>query len=93
MATGLSAEALLQLIDRPGCAAQPGTLHLIATPIGNLGDLTLRSARLLADVDLDRAADPVGPAWQADSPVALFNDVFQCGRIVCLSVALGTEGP
>ena len=35
----------------------PGTLHIVATPVGNLGDLSDRAKQTLADVDLVVAED------------------------------------
>lgn len=43
--------------SHPGTARAPGTLHVVATPIGNLGDLSARALETLKSVDAVCAED------------------------------------
>jgi len=71
-------------------ATKPGTLYVVATPIGNLGDLSARAREVLAAVDAICAEDtrhtqPLLTAFGIDKPlVALHehNETEQAAKMV-----------
>jgi 16S rRNA (cytidine1402-2'-O)-methyltransferase len=70
------------------------TLYLVATPIGNLEDVTLRALRLLAEVSLIAAEDTrvtgkLLRRYEITTPMVSFHEYSDQGRIDALIKELG----
>jgi 16S rRNA (cytidine1402-2'-O)-methyltransferase len=72
-----------------------GSLYLIATPIGNLEDITLRALRLLREVDLIAAEDTRRTGrllahYEIETPQISYHDHNKLTRLETILKALGT---
>ncbi len=75
----------------------PGTLYIIATPIGNLEDITLRALRLLKEADLVAAEDTrhtrmLLTHFGIDTPLIAYHQHSEAGRTDNLVRRLAEEG-
>lgn len=75
----------------------PGTLYIIATPIGNLEDITLRALRLLKEVDLVAAEDTrhtrmLLTHFGIDTPLIAYHQHSEAGRTESLVRQMADDG-
>ena len=75
----------------------PGTLYIIATPIGNLEDITLRALRLLKEADLVAAEDTrhtrmLLTHFGIDTPLIAYHQHSEAGRTDNLVQRMAEEG-
>ena len=74
-----------------------GTLYVIATPIGNLEDITLRALRLLREADLVAAEDTrhtrkLLAHFEIGTPLIAYHQHSEAGRVGNLIHRLSEEG-
>ncbi len=75
----------------------PGTLYLVATPIGNLEDITLRALRLLREADVVAAEDTrhtrgLLSHFEIATPLIAYHQHSEAGRTENLIRRLAEEG-
>lgn len=75
----------------------PGTLYIVATPIGNLEDITLRALRILREADLVAAEDTrhtlkLLSHFQITTPLIAYHQHSDAGRTENLIRRLAEEG-
>jgi len=75
----------------------PGTLYIVATPIGNLEDITLRALRLLKEADLVAAEDTrhtrmLLSHFGIDTPLLAYHQHSDAGRTDNLVRRMAEEG-
>ena len=75
----------------------PGTLYIVATPIGNLEDITLRALRILKEADLVAAEDTrhtrnLLSHFEIETPLIAYHQHSEAGRTENLVRRLAEEG-
>ena len=75
----------------------PGTLYIVATPIGNLEDITLRALRILKEADLVAAEDTrhtrkLLSHFEIGTPLIAYHQHSDAGRAENLVRRLADEG-
>ena len=75
----------------------PGTLYIVATPIGNLEDITLRALRLLKEADLVAAEDTrhtrmLLSHFGIDTPLVAYHQHSEAGRTDNLVRQMAEDG-
>jgi len=75
----------------------PGTLYIVATPIGNLEDITLRALRILRECDVVAAEDTrhtraLLAHFDIHTPLVAYHQHSEAGRTQDLTRQLADEG-
>jgi len=75
----------------------PGTLYIVATPIGNLEDITLRALRVLKEADVVAAEDtrhtrPLLSHFEISTPLVAYHQHSEAGRAEHLVRRMAEEG-
>ncbi len=75
----------------------PGTLYIVATPIGNLEDITLRALRVLKEADVVAAEDtrhtrPLLSHFEITTPLVAYHQHSEAGRTEHLVRRMAEEG-